>query len=156
MKWMETYTNAVDSDVWGKEPSSNWLTSDHVLHKSNGETVSGGEASWTALRDDVYAPFAQHLHDPQFLVAWETEDGWEMLGVATLYWTLAAPGQGSSIKDNTGKEWDGSGSAAFSFQYVKQSDGGIKLSKTAIYADPTASVVMMLKRGMMKPEDLLK
>jgi hypothetical protein len=152
----EVYTNAVDRKVWDTDPSSNWLTSNHILHKSTGETVSGGDASWKSLREEIYAPFSQHLHDPQLLVAWETDGGWEMLGVATLYWNLVAPGEGAKTKDSAGKAWDGAGPAAFAFRYENQGDGGIRLSKTAIYGDPTAAMVGMLKRGMLKPEDLMK
>ncbi|KAJ4368431.1 hypothetical protein N0V83_006788 [Neocucurbitaria cava] len=159
MKWMEQYTNAVDRKAWDTEPSSNWFAPTHTLHKTSGETVSGGDASWAALRTEVYAPFAAHLHDPQFFVVWEKDDGWEMLGVATLYWNLAAPGgsgEKKSVKGRDGKEWDGAGPAAFNFHYVKGSDGQIRMKSSATYADPSTAVVGMLKKGMMKPEDLLK
>ncbi|KAF2032774.1 hypothetical protein EK21DRAFT_109519 [Setomelanomma holmii] len=156
MKWMEQYTHAVDRKVWNDEPSSNWLTSDHKFQKSTGEVVSGGDASFTVLREQVYAPLKEHLHDAQFLVCWETENGWEMLGIAMLHYNLAVPGDGNKVKGKDGKEWDGVMPAAFDFVYVKQSDGGIKLGKTAIFNDPTAAVVGMLKRGMMKPEDLMQ
>ncbi|KAF1846460.1 uncharacterized protein K460DRAFT_377656 [Cucurbitaria berberidis CBS 394.84] len=146
MNWMERYTNAVDSKAWDTEPFSNWSTSDHTLLQSTGETVPGGDSSWSSLRTEVYAPFAQHHHDPQFF----------MLGVATLHWNLVAPGEEAKVKGRDGKEWDGSGPAAFNFRYVKQSDGGIWISRSAIFADPTVAVVAMLKRGMMKPEDFLK
>ena len=61
----------------------------------------------------------------------------------------------SKVKDKEGNEWDGANPAAFNFAYRKV-DGGIRLAKTEIAADPTATVVEMLKRGMMKAEDLLK
>jgi hypothetical protein len=78
-----------------------------------------------------------------------------MLGQATLYWNLVAKGDGKGgVKDKSGKQWDGAGPAAFRFGYVKGEDG-IKLDRTEIMADSTAAVVTMLKRGMMKPEDLL-
>lgn len=98
----------------------------------------------------------QHLHDPQFLVAWDDGDETEMLGVASLFYNLAASGEGNKVKDRNGKEWDGMIPAAFDFRYVKDGKNGYKLSRTAIYNDPTAAVVGMLKRGMMKPEDLMK
>ncbi|KAF2132492.1 hypothetical protein P153DRAFT_393472 [Dothidotthia symphoricarpi CBS 119687] len=156
VKWMEEYTNAIDAKAWDKEPYSNWLAADHKLIKSTGEAVSGGDASWSSLSKEIYAPLSEHLHEPQFLVIWEVKDGWEMIGVATLYWNIVAPSHGAGVKDRLGKEWNGAGPAAFKFHYVKQSDGGIKLAGTAIFADPTAAVVAMLKGGMMKPEDLLK
>ena len=90
------------------------------------------------------------------MACWETERGWALSGVATLYWDLVVSGDGEKVKDRTGKQWDGAGPAAFRFEYVKQSDGGIKMGSSETFADPTAAVVTMLKRGMMKPEDLLK
>lgn len=156
MAWMEKYTYAVDAKAWNSEPFSNWFTPDSVLQKSTGEVVTGGEAAWKSLREEVYAPFAAHYHDAQFLVTWETETGWEMFGVAALHWNLAVPGDGGAkVKDAKGNEWDGVGPAAFNFHYRKTGEG-IRLSKTAIYADPTAAVVAMLKRGMLKPEDMMK
>lgn len=126
------------------------------MHKSTGEVVTGGDASFKAMREEIYAPLGQHLHDPQFLVAWDDGDETEMLGVASLFYNLAASGEGNKVKDRNGKEWDGMIPAAFDFRYVKDGKNGYKLSRTAIYNDPTAAVVGMLKRGMMKPEDLMK
>jgi hypothetical protein len=124
------------------------------LIRPNGEIVSGGDATFTSLQQQVYAPFSEHLHDPEFIVAWDTDDGWSMLGLATLYWNLAVKGDGQKVKDRSGKEWDGANPAAFKFGYVK-ADGGIKLSRTEIMGDSSKAVVTMLKRGMMKPEDLM-
>lgn len=156
----EQYTNAVDAKAWDSEPSSNWMTSDHKLYKSTGELVSGGEASFFCLSKELYAPFSAHLHDPDLLVCWESDGGWEMLGVATVYWNLAVPSAATStsekIKDRTGKEWEGAAPGAFAFKYAKQADGGIKLAKSAIYTDSTKAVVEMMKRGMIKPDDLMK
>nr|GFD60684.1 hypothetical protein [Tanacetum cinerariifolium] len=74
------------------------------------------------------------------------------------YWTLAVPGKqesGDKVKDAEGNEWDGAMPAAFNFKYRKDGDG-IRMSQTEIAADPSATIVGMLKRGMMKPEDLMK
>jgi hypothetical protein len=151
----EIYTNQVDKKVWDHDPSSKWLTAGHTFIKTNGETITGGDAAFTSLSKEVYAPFSEHLHDPEFLVAWETSDGWGMLGQATLYWNLAVKGDGKGgVKDKSGKQWDGAGPAAFRFGYVKGKDG-IRLDRTEIMADSAGAVVAMLKRGMMKPEDLL-
>ncbi|KAH7067199.1 hypothetical protein FB567DRAFT_634795 [Paraphoma chrysanthemicola] len=156
MKWMENYTYACDRKAWNTEPASAYLTSDHTLQKSTGEIVSGGDASWSIFREELYAPMSAHCHDPTNLVCWENETGWEMLGVANLWYNLAVAGEGEKVKDKQGKEWDGVIPAAFDFHYVKQGDGSIKLGKTSIYSNPTGAVVGMLKRGMMKPDDLLK
>lgn len=92
---------------------------------------------------------------PQFIVVWERENGWEMLGVATLYWNLPVPGEGAKVKGAKGKLWDGAGPAAFDFWYRK-TDAGIRLEKEAIYADSSVAVKEMVKRGMVKAEDVTK
>lgn len=156
MSHREDYTLKVDKKVWNDKPSDDFLTPDHKLHKSTGEIVTGGDATFKAMREDIYAPFVEHLHDPQYLVSWDDGDEHEMLGVASLFYNLAVPGEGEKIKDRAGKSWDGAIPAAFNFRYVKNGKDGYKLSRTAIFNDPTAAMVGMLKRGMMKPEDLMK
>lgn len=134
------------------------MTSDHVLIRTTGQKDSGAQASVDALYKEIYAPFAKWVHIPQHLICYEVDDGWEMIGLATLYWTLAVPGKaesGEKVKDAEGNEWDGCNPASFSFRYRKDGEG-IRLAKTEIAADPTLAVVGMLKRGMMKAEDLMK
>ncbi|CAG5137076.1 uncharacterized protein ALTATR162_LOCUS35 [Alternaria atra] len=156
MKWMEDYINAVDAHkALDNEPYSNWVSSSHIFTKSTGETISGGAASWTTLGKELYTPFASHLHDPFLLLCWENEEGWEMFGAATLYWNLAVSGDGQKVKDRKGREWDGAGPASFKSTYVRQ-DGEIRLAGTQIFADQTGAMRTMLKRGMLKREDLLK
>ncbi|ORY19303.1 hypothetical protein BCR34DRAFT_210604 [Clohesyomyces aquaticus] len=154
MNWMEQYTLAADRKAWDTEPYSNWFTEDCALHKSTGEVVCGGDAAWKAIKE-VYAPFSEHQHIPQFIAVWERENGWEMLGVATLYWSLPVPGEGVKVKDDNGKEWDGAGPAAFDFWYRK-TNAGIRLEKEAIYVDSSVAVKEMVKRGMLKAEDIVK
>jgi hypothetical protein len=45
----------------------------------------------------------------------------------------------------------------FQFEYVKDASasGGFKMSKNRSFSDPTPAVVEMIKRGMLKPEQLL-
>lgn len=134
------------------------MAPDHVLVRTTGQKHEGADASLNALYREIYAPFAKWCHVPYSLVAHEVDDGWEMLGFATLYWTLAVPGKqesGNKVKDAQGNEWDGSNPAAFKFHYRKKGDG-MQLARTEIAADPTGAVVEMLKRGMMKPDDLMK
>lgn len=135
------------------------MTDDHLLIRTTGQKHTGAQASVEALYNDIYAPFAKWAHIPYHMITYEVEDGWEMMGLATLYWKLAVPGKtedsGSKVKDKEGNEWDGANHAAYNFRYKKVGDE-IRLAKTEIAADPTAVTVEMLKRGMMKPEDLLK
>ncbi|KAF3037728.1 hypothetical protein E8E11_005283 [Didymella keratinophila] len=157
MKWMEQYTNQVDAKA-ADEVKNNWMAQDHFLVRSTGQKDTGAQASVDALYKEIYAPFAEHAHVPYHLVCYEVDDGWEMMGLATVYWNLAVPGKqesGEKVKDKEGNEWDGAMPGAFNFHYRKEG-GGIRVTKTEIAADPTAAVVGMLKRGMMKPEDLMK
>lgn len=154
----EQYTNAFDSKAHD-EILKNFMADDHFLVRTTGQKDHGAKASLDALSNEVYAPFAKYTHIPNHLITYEVDDGWEMMGYATLYWNLAVPGKTESgdgkVKDAQGREWDGANPAAFNFRYRKV-DGGIRLCKTEIAADPTSAVVGMLKRGMMKAEDLMK
>ena len=47
-------------------------------------------------------------------------------------------------------------SAAFKFTYRKGGKDGVELAKTEIYGDPSAALIQMLKRVMLKPEQLLQ
>ncbi|KXS98869.1 hypothetical protein AC578_10872 [Pseudocercospora eumusae] len=153
LKFMEDYTKAFDNKFYNSEPYSKYMTDDHILIRSTGQTDQGGEASLAALKNEIYAPFADYHHEGIFEVAFETEQGWGMIGIATLWWNLAVPGDGPKQKDGKGKEWEGGTPAAFKFAYRKTGDG-IKISETRIMADPSAAMVAMVKRGMVKPEQL--
>jgi len=45
----------------------------------------------------------------------------------------------------------------FQFEYVKDVSGpdGFKMCKNRSFSDPTPALVEMIKRGMLKPEELL-
>ncbi|KAK1029437.1 hypothetical protein LTR33_017233, partial [Friedmanniomyces endolithicus] len=106
MKWMEDYTNnIIDGRKFHETASSVGWTPEFTLKKSTGEVVEGTDKAWAALQE-IYAPFSEHVHDPTFCVCWETEKGWDMLGVASMWYNLQAPGEGK-MKGFGGKEWDG-------------------------------------------------
>lgn len=127
-----------------------------VLVKSTGEVRDGGDASWKALSQEIYAPLKQHHHYPSYALAVETgTDTWEMTGLATLFWNLQVPGQGMNLSGPGGETWDGAIPSAFKFAYRKDGDD-IKICRTEIFSDPSAALVAMLKSGMLKPEDLMK
>ena len=68
------------------------MTDDHLLIRTTGQKHTGAQESVDALYKEIYAPFAKWSHVPYHIVAYEVEEGWEMMGLATLYWTLAVPG----------------------------------------------------------------
>ena len=173
MAWMEKYTAFFDRRDY--DSLSSWHSPSYTYTKSTGETFSSGDASNKAVVE-TYAPFRANLHDPKFLVVWETEKGWEMFGVAVLYADLVAEGEKkvrveiSAIEvpfhpdkpvqatDQSGKQWDLAIPSAFKFRYVKDDAAehdGILMESTSIFSDPTSAVVEMLKRGMLKPEQLM-
>lgn len=53
-------------------------SSDFEYQKSTGEEFKGVSKAWEALKE-TYAPFASHVHDPSWLLCWETEKGWDMV-----------------------------------------------------------------------------
>jgi len=80
-----------------------------------------------------------------------------LTGIATLYADLAVPGEKQKT-DPEGNKWDLGSDAMFKFEYVKDSSakhGGLLMKSAATYADSGAAMVEMLKRGMVKPEQLV-
>ena len=80
-----------------------------------------------------------------------------VLGQANMYANLHVPGSEPKVKDGTGKEWDVVTPSAFHFEYVRDSKAehdGVRLKSTRIFADSGPALMMMLRRGQMKPADL--
>lgn len=126
-------------------------TPDFVYHKSNGSIFKGSEAAWKQIDQD-YAPFAQHKHDPTFLLAWETSQGWEMMGEVNFFFNLPAP-LPEIETDSEGKKWQGVGFGAYHFIYAKDGDG-LKLKFTRIYSDPTPVMRLMLNSNLVSAEQV--
>lgn len=121
---------------------------------------------------EVYGPFAAQHHDPRFIVAWETEDGWEAFGCklrlllnsrdnSMLISNLGADvhfnlhGLAPETKtDSNGKKWHGSGPGAFSFKWTGKEEKDIKLKETRIFADSTPAVKVMLANKHINAEQL--
>lgn len=142
----------IDGRQFDQPATSVGHAKDFTLQRSNGEVIEGADKAWKVL-GEIYAPFESHVHDPSFLVSWKTEKGWDMFGVAQLWWNLQVPGE-QKIKGFGGKEWDGCTPSAFYFKYVKIGEDGFELARTEIYGDPSAALIQMIKRGMLKPEQL--
>ncbi|OCK75302.1 hypothetical protein K432DRAFT_362330 [Lepidopterella palustris CBS 459.81] len=159
MKWMENYTiNVIDAKKFDI-PATEYHVPSFTLQKSDGTIIEGAEKAW-ASNKETYAPFPAHMHEPQYLFCTETENGWQMMGRANLFVELPGqPGTGEKkVKSVSGKEWDAVMPSAFHFEYVKDKDGvdGIKLAKTEIFSDPFPALRLMLKRGVIKPENILQ
>jgi hypothetical protein len=80
-----------------------------------------------------------------------------MVGKATMFAELPVPGDKQKT-DLTGKKWDVGVPSMFHFEYVKESSakhGGILIKRTEIFGDSAPAVVEMMKRGMIKPDQLL-
>ena len=156
-KWLEHYTcDYVDTQKFKTESAaSTEHAKDWVLQKSTGEVVEDAEAAWKAVAE-IYSPFSSFVHEPRFIVIWQTEKGWDLWGAASIWYNLAAPPSGGEqkVKGHGGKEWDGSTPGAFYFKTIQDGDD-FKLVRTEIYSDPSKAMVQMLKRGMLKPEQLM-
>ena len=79
------------------------------------------------------------------------------IGQADVYANLHVPGPEPKVRDPSGKEWDVVTNSAFHFEYVKDSKAkhdGIKLKSTKIFCDSGPALMLMLKRGQLKPADL--
>lgn len=158
MKWSHGYTQLFDSREIYTKQANEWHTDDFKYQKATGEVVSGAEKAFEALKE-TYAPFEGTSHEPNWLCCWETDNGWEMVGQAVMFANLKAPGGSGQVQtDLSGKKWDVGVPSAFHFEYVKDPSGpapGIKLKRSEVYGDSAPVVVEMLKRGMLKPEQLM-
>ena len=100
----------------------------------------------------TYAPFAKHLHEPTFLVTWETEDGYGMMGIASLYFNLHGPAPDAQT-DRYGEKWHGVVQAAYRFYYTKDGNS-FKMKETTIFADLGPVFKTMLQNKMIDGEGL--
>jgi hypothetical protein len=158
MAWFEDYAKLFDTGEMFSVPYIEWHTDDYSYAKSTGEVIEGGAPAFEALKQ-TYSVFKGNNHEPRWLCCWETQEGWEMVGEAVLFGNLVAPGgSGQAHTDLAGKKWDVGVPSAFHFKYVKDTEakhGGIRLKRSEIFSDSAPVVVEMLKRGMLKPEQLM-
>jgi hypothetical protein len=155
MKFLQQLTFAWDSGKAKTEPYTEWSTEDVKYRKSNGET-STGQAAFDAMLE-MYAPLAAHEHEPKHVVVWETTDGWVVFGEATLFADLPVPGGEKKYSNVSGRKWDLAVPGVFRFTFVKDegSKHGYKTKGQEVSADSAPIMIEMIKRGMVKPEQLL-
>ncbi|QDS74411.1 hypothetical protein FKW77_005829 [Venturia effusa] len=157
MAWMENYTKMWDDRKVSEENAAEWNTTDYVFTDGKGVSTKGAVEAHRAATA-VYAPFSEYHHEPDGpLSCWETENGYFMMGQATLFADLPVPGETKSKVDVEGRKWDFAIPAMFQFEYVKDASGpgGLKMKSNTNFSDPTPAVVEMLKRGMLKPVQLM-
>ena len=149
-KFLEEYRDDFDSRTFDPK----WYAPDYVYIAPDGQKHEGREKAIEALKA-LYGPLTAHCHEAFYMNATETDYGYEMVGLATLWANLPGnPAQGETKKqDKAGKSWDLAGPGAFHFKFEK--DGaGLRLRSTGIMADSGPLVVGMLKRGVLSPKDL--
>jgi hypothetical protein len=80
-----------------------------------------------------------------------------MMGVAHIFADLAVPGE-KTKPDLSGRLWDVTVPGAFLFRCVADPSGpkGFKVKSMTLYGDGTPVVGEMIKRGIVRPEDLAK
>lgn len=88
----------------------------------------------------------------------EKVDGWEFVGEATLFIDLPKEGIKKAV-DLEGRRWDLGVECMFRFNFVKDwtaKHDGIRIRSMQIYSDSGPVVGEMLRRGIMKTEDLVR
>ncbi|KIW22941.1 uncharacterized protein PV07_11184 [Cladophialophora immunda] len=151
------HAEAFDHGDMKTGPYTRYQTDDFVFTKADGTVFAPGEASWQGWLAG-YAPFTEHLHEARYCNVYERDGGaWEMMGVAHVFANLAAPGEKTKA-DLSGRLWDVVVPGAFLFKCVADPSGpkGFKVKSMTLYGDGTPVVAEMVKRGMLKPEDLAK
>ncbi|KAI4178882.1 MAG: hypothetical protein L6R41_008161 [Letrouitia leprolyta] len=159
--WLQKYTEAaLDGRQWEQATDySEWHTDDYTIEKTDGSVVQGGKEAWTQGAPDMFKPFKAHRHVPNMAVVMDIPDGYMMLTQANVYGKLHAPSPAPKVQDHDGNEWDVMTPGAFRFTFKKDGGAqhdGLKMQSTSIFLDTAPTMGLMLKSGMLKPEDLGK
>lgn len=138
------------------QPYTEFHAHEFVFTKSDGTVFPPGEASWKGWLEG-YAPFTEHLHEARYCCVYERGGGWEMIGVAHLFANLVVPGEKTKT-DRSGRQWDIEVPGVMVFNCVPDPSGpkGFKVRAITLFADGTPVLGAMIKRGMVKQEDLAK
>jgi hypothetical protein len=150
------HQEAFDNGNMKTEPYTVFHTDDFTFTKSDGKVLPPGEASWKGWLEG-YAPFTEHFHEARYACIYERNGGWEMIGFANVYANLLVSGEKTKT-DSSGRQWDVAAPGALFFTCVKDPAGpkGFKVKSMTLYGDGVPVVGEMIKRGMVKPEDLSK
>jgi hypothetical protein len=152
--WFEQYALRFDEGLqaMGGELDK-WHVQDFTYAGSDGSDAHGIKDAWAKL-SETYGPLAKWSHQPTYMNWYETEEGWEMIGIADVYMNLpGTAGSGSAKSNRDGASWEMKVPGAFKFNYVKHGDSFL-LKRTEICSDSGPVVMSLLKKGVMKPSDL--
>ncbi|RAH68728.1 uncharacterized protein BO66DRAFT_412495 [Aspergillus aculeatinus CBS 121060] len=162
LAWMEKCTHAWDTRQSWTTPYTDWVTPDFVFVKPNGERCEGGLPAWEAMRQE-YAAFARSHHEPSWVCVVDCDGeeggGWEFVGEGKLFIDLPdgkIPGE-KKAKDLDGQEWDLGVESMFRFRFVHTSselNEGIRIKRFQFYSDSGPVVAEMVRRGVVRVEDL--
>jgi hypothetical protein len=156
LDFLNDHQEAFDTGNMKNEPYTVFHTADWTFTKSDGTVLPPGEASWRAWLEG-YGPFSEHFHEARYACIYERNGCWEMIGFANVYANLVVPGEKTKT-DSAGRQWDVVVPGALFFTCVRDPAGpkGFKVKATTVFADGLPVVGEMVKRGMVKPEDLSK
>ncbi|KAF9730633.1 hypothetical protein PMIN01_11502 [Paraphaeosphaeria minitans] len=184
MKWMEEYTLSFNKRAeWDKEESEwvsfSWfyssefqndptssstynemthhhlqLSPDFTFVRPDGKSSTGNAAAFAESKT-MYQHFTSEFHDPCFIITWETEFGWEMIGQAHIFANLRgnATAQEEKVQDSGGRDWDIKVPAAFHFWYVRKEGaphGGIVMEKKEVMCDSLPAMQRLTARGVFQ------
>ena len=150
------HQEAFDHGDMKNQPYTKWQTEDFVLTKPDGTVLPPGEASFKAWVE-TYAPFTEHLHQARYICVYERNGVWEMFVTANIFADLVVPGKKTRM-DLSGRRWDVviPGSVFFTFVADRNGPKGFLMKSMTIHGDVSIVLSEMIKRGMVKPEDLAK
>ncbi|RAH81568.1 hypothetical protein BO86DRAFT_456343 [Aspergillus japonicus CBS 114.51] len=154
LAWMENCTHAWDTRQSWTTPHTDWVTTDFVFVKPNGERCTGGLPAWEAMRQE-YAAFAGSHHEPSWVCVVDCEDdeggGWEFVGEGKLFIQLPDGKRPAdrTVRDLDGREWDLAVESMFRFRFVRTPSAvneGIRIQRFQFYSDSGPVVAEMLRR----------
>ncbi|EPS40822.1 hypothetical protein H072_5271 [Dactylellina haptotyla CBS 200.50] len=156
LAFLNSHQEAFDHGNMKNEPYTVFHTDDFTFTKTDGTVLPPGEESWKGWLAG-YAPFVEHLHKTRYACVYERNGEWEMFGFADICANLPVPGEKTKT-DSTGRKWDVMVPGAFKFTVVNDttSEKGYKIKTMTVFGDGVPVVGEMMKRGMIKPEDLGK
>lgn len=103
-RMMETITTEFDRT---NKLNRKWYAPDVSFEMADG-TVHHGLETVLEVTKNAYNTMTKHYHEPESIVVYETNDGYELQGKAKLYGNLAdgpPPGK-DQVEDRLGRKWD--------------------------------------------------